>query len=63
MTLNERKEKILELLRYFDASQAADLRQEVISLIPVWEELRKLGVSLIPHGLKMAARARLLYYF
>lgn len=63
MSLNERKERVLELLRHFDASQAADLRQEVISLIPVWEELRKLGVSLIPHGLKMAARARLLYYF
>ena len=63
MNLEQRKAQLIELLREFDASAAGDLRSRVISLVPVWDSLRDMGVSLIPNGLKRAARDRLLYYF
>jgi len=39
-----------------------DLRVKVISLVPVFHELRKLGKSLLPVALSTAARDRILYY-
>jgi hypothetical protein len=40
-----------------------DIRERVLTLLPAFESLRKLGKSIIPNGLKLSARERLLEYF
>ena len=40
-----------------------DIRAKVMSLVPAVDALRKLGKNLIPDGLKLSARDRLLAYF
>lgn len=55
---------LLTLLREFEkTSPDLDLRARVKALIPAYETLKNLGKSLIPHGLAMAARDRILHYF
>ena len=55
---------LVKLLGQFDdAAENIDLREKVLALIPVWDELRALGISLIPNNLAKAARDRILYYF
>ena len=51
-------------LTYFEKSiESEDVRKKVLALVPVLEQLRKIGKSLLPSGLKMSARDRLLSYF
>lgn len=40
-----------------------DLRQKVLALIPLFQNLREIGKSLIPSNLASSARSRILYYF
>lgn len=63
-----RSNKILSDLRLFlntfeESYESDDLRTKVQSLVPVFLQVRKLGTSLIPNGLKISARNRLLIYF
>ena len=52
------------LIRDFEEQlKSPDLREKVLSLIPIFKELRQLGKSLIPAELASAARDRILYYF
>ncbi len=53
-----------EVLRLFeDSKHTDDIRSRVKALVPAFEKLRQLGKSLIPDGLSMSARDRLLSYF
>jgi hypothetical protein len=61
--INEQRDRLLELLREFNATPAADLRDQVLALIPVWDTLYELGKNLLPANVRNAARDRLLYYF
>lgn len=57
-------QNLLTLLKDFEkTSPDLDLRAKVKALIPAYETLKDLGKSLIPHGLAMAARDRILHYF
>ena len=40
-----------------------DIRPTVLALIPVWKQLQDVGKTLIPDGLKISARDRILAYF
>src|SRR6056297_1379730 len=42
---------------------ASEIRAKVLALVPAFESLRSLGKSLIPEGLTISARERLLRYF
>lgn len=44
-------------------SLSRDLRSRVLALVPAYDSLRTLGKSLIPNGLAISARDRLLAYF
>ncbi len=64
--MNETEEirnELVELLRNFESGASADLRQQVLSLIPVWRRMNALGSSLLPLELRKAARDRILFYF
>jgi hypothetical protein len=62
-TINLQK-KLLELVRNFEIElKKDDLRQKVLSLIPVFRTLRNMGKSLIPKQDAPSARERILYYF
>lgn len=53
-----------ELIRNFEAYiRTGELRAKVLALIPIFQGLRDLGKSLIPHDLASAARDRILFYF
>lgn len=55
--------QVIDLLQHFDANTDADLRSQVLALVPVWQAMSKLGSSLLPREVRSAARERLLYYF
>lgn len=51
-------------LREFEHTDSnADTRTEVLALVPAVEALRDLGKSIVPDGLRLSARDRLLKYF
>jgi hypothetical protein len=56
--------KIEKLIINFNKELQSDqLREKVLSLVPIFHGLRNLGKSLIPHEKASAARDRILYYF
>lgn len=57
------KKKIIALLSDFEVKASADLRSQVLALVPVWQNMNKLGTSLLPRDVRRAALKRLLYYF
>ena len=63
MNIEELRNRIIALLSNFETSSGADLRTQVLSLIPIWNEMHKLGCALLPVEVRHAARERLLYYF
>ncbi len=61
---NELFASLLKLLDNFESELSQrDLRKKVQSLVPVYQNLARLGKSLIPENLASSARDRLLYYF
>lgn len=63
MSLEEHRNRIVELLMSFDTAPEADLRKQVLSLVPVWNEMKNMGCALLPVTVRYAARERLLQYF
>ena len=61
--LSLKRDRVISLLQDFNTTSSADLRKQVLSLIPVWDALNELGGQLLPADLRNAARERLLYYF
>lgn len=58
------QKKLLELIRNFESELFHDdLRQKVLSLVPVFHTLRNLGKSLITKQDAASARDRILFYF
>ncbi len=57
------KEKLEQLISQFNASVQRDLRTKVLEIIPMWEQLLKLGCELIPKETASSARNRILHYF
>lgn len=57
------RERIIDLLRRFDTGDDADLRTQVLELVPVWSTLRILGSALLPFEIRASARKRILHYF
>jgi hypothetical protein len=58
------RSQVIELLGNFESElRKSDIREKVLSLVPVFKALRELGKSLIPIGLERAARDRILFYF
>ena len=56
--------KLHRLLKLFEQGlDIHDVRVNVQALVPVFENIRKIGKTLIPEGLKMSARDRILAYF
>ncbi len=56
--------QVRELLTSFERDTAdEDIRSKVLSLVPAFDEIREFGKSLIPDGLNMSARDRILAYF
>jgi 5-methylcytosine-specific restriction endonuclease McrA len=54
--------QLIKFLNDFDSESQADLRARVQALIPIWDELKNLGTSLIPSVVAKSARDRILYY-
>lgn len=55
---------VQDLLVTFESELAGDdIRRKVQALLPAFESIRQLGKSLVPDGLRMSARDRLLSYF
>lgn len=65
MTIDhESLEKVQQILRSFEESYLdLSLRERVLELAPAVDALREVGKSLVPTGLSLAARDRLLKYF
>lgn len=65
-TSDKSEELRRELVAFFQDYESiivsADLRQKVMRLVPAYENLRELGISLVPQGLQMSARERILSY-
>lgn len=58
------RRQLVSLLTDFESSlQQDDLRQKVLSLVPIHYTLRDLGSSLIPREIAASARDRILHYF
>ena len=55
--------QLRNLLVDFENTDSKDLRKRVCALVPVFDSLRSMGKTLIPDGLKLSARDRLLSYF
>lgn len=56
--------RVEELIHNFGSNlQTKELRQKVLALIPIFQNLRDLGKALIPSEYASAARDRILYYF
>lgn len=56
--------QLLSLLKEFENLSAdADLRMRVQALVPIYQNIKLLGPSLMPAGLRSSARNRLLHYF
>lgn len=63
-TKNDIVGQLILLLKEFEGLSAeTDLRTRVQTLIPIYENFRSLGPSLMPEGLRSSARNRLLHYF
>jgi hypothetical protein len=63
-TSDELLNDIRNVLRDFERTAPdGDLRARVRTLVPAFETLRELGKSLVPKGLSLSARDRLLSYF
>ena len=62
-SVQKTKEKLQQLLDQFDGLARRDLRNKVIEIIPMWEQLKKLGCELIPKEIASSARNRVLHYF
>lgn len=61
---NDLLARVHALLRDFEATIGShDVRTKVLALVPVLDEIRELGKSMLPSGLRMSARDRLLAYF
>ena len=65
MTIDhEALEKVQQILRSFEERYLDfSLRERVLALVPAVNALREVGKSLVPAGLSLAARDRLLKYF
>jgi len=63
MNIEEYRNRIVDLLMSFDTAPDADLRKQVLSLIPIWDEMNSMGCALLPVTVRHAARERLLQYF
>ncbi|TVR03507.1 MAG: HNH endonuclease [Spirochaetaceae bacterium] len=56
--------QVRELLQSFETSvESVSVREKVTALVPAFDAIRELGKSLIPNGLSLSARDRLLAYF
>ncbi len=61
---HESLEKVQQILRSFEQRYLDfSLRERVLALVPAIDALREVGKSLVPTGLSLAARDRLLKYF
>jgi len=58
-----RKKVIALLVNFQEELKNDDLRNKVISLVPIFNSIRNLGKSLIPKEIASAARDRIQYYF
>lgn len=56
------KQQLIQLLAAFETGSRADLRTQVLSLLPVWDTLKELGTSLVPADMAKSARDRILFY-
>ncbi|MCL1482400.1 MAG: hypothetical protein MH213_14495 [Marinobacter sp.] len=56
------KQQLIQLLSAFETGTKADLRTQVLSLLPVWDTLKELGTSLLPADMARSARDRILLY-
>lgn len=57
-------QELYNLLKDFERqAELGDIRKKVLALVPVLERVRDIGKSLVPKGLEMSARDRLLVYF
>ncbi len=60
----EIRKKLKQLIDHFEEElKRKDLRQKVLSLVPVFQHLRELGKSLISKENASSARDRILFYF
>lgn len=63
VVLGAKWDKIKSLIANFEQELKSDnLRKKVLSLVPVFQELRKIGSSLIPKKDASSARDRILFY-
>jgi len=56
------KQQLIQLLTVFETGATADLRTQVLTLLPVWDCLKELGTSLLPADMARSARDRILLY-
>ncbi|MFO7849530.1 MAG: HNH endonuclease signature motif containing protein [Spirochaetia bacterium] len=62
--LEGKLKKVQDLLKRFeDDLDKSDIREQVIQLIPIIDTFRNLGKAVIPEGLHISARDRILRYF
>jgi len=58
------RQRVVRLLANFKTElENKDIREKVLSLVPIFKALKELGKSVIPMELKKAARERILFYF
>lgn len=60
-TIGKELEKLI--VNFENKLKSNSLRQQVLSLVPCFHELRRLGKSLIPRDVARSARDRILHYF
>ena len=63
MSTQQYLNRLREIFRDFEKLGAVDVRTRVLALLPAYDSLQSLGKSLIPEGLQVSARQRLLKYF
>lgn len=63
MSTQQYLNRLREILRDFEKLGAGDVRTRVLALVPAYDSLQSLGKSLIPEGLQVSARQRLLRHF
>jgi len=65
--MDDQEEKLAELrsvlVNFEKTNISHEIRPRVLALVPAFDSLRELGKSLIPEGLSISARKRLLTYF
>jgi len=58
------RKKVEGLIKNFEKElKSGDLREKVLALVPIFNNMRDLGKALIPSEYSSAARDRILYYF